>query len=63
LEVIEAKIKQLNDPPLMVTFQNELDKNKIKLELDELEVLQKMRNLRNEVIHGKAIGEIGDEDM
>jgi len=44
----------------MVTIQNELDKNKIKLERDELEVLKKMRKLRNDVIHGKAIGEIGD---
>ena len=63
LEIIEAKIEQLNNPPLMVTIQNELDKNKIKLERDELEVLKKMRKLRNDVIHGKASGEIGDEDI
>ena len=63
LKIIKAKIEQLNDPPLMVTIQNELDKNKIKLERDELEVLKKMRKLRNDVIHGKASGEIGDEDI
>ena len=63
LEIIKAKIEQLNNPPLMVTIQNELDKNKIKLERDELEVLKKMRKLRNDVIHGKAIDEIGDEDI
>ena len=63
LEIIKAKIEQLNNPPLMVTIQNELDKNEIKLERDELEVLKKMRKLRNDVIHGKASGEIGDEDI
>ena len=63
LEIIKAKIEQLNNPPIMVTIKNELDKNKIKLECDKFEVLKNMRKLRNDVIHGKAIGEIEDEDI
>lgn len=63
LKIIEEKIQQLNDSPLMVKVQNELYRKNIELDQNELEVLKKLRKLRNDVIHGKTIEKINYEEV
>ena len=47
----------------MVKVQNELYLHNIELDQKELELLKKLRKLRNDVIHGKAIEKINYEDI
>jgi len=63
LGIVDGSIQQLNNAPLMVKLQTELNKNNIELNEKELTILKKLRKLRNDVIHGKAIGKINDEDI
>jgi len=63
LEIIESKLKQLDDLPLKEKLLIELEKKNIILNDSELEVLEKLRRTRNDIIHGRKINEINDEDI
>ena len=63
LGIVDESIQQLNNAPLMVKLKTELNKNNIELDENELKTLKKLRKLRNDVIHGKAIVKINDADI
>ncbi|MFZ3060807.1 MAG: hypothetical protein WA102_13855 [Candidatus Methanoperedens sp.] len=63
IEIIEEKIQQLNESPLMIKLRNEIYRNNIDLDPNELEILKKLRKIRNDVIHGKTINEINTEEL
>ena len=63
IKIITEKIDRLNEPPLMAKLRNEIYRNKIDFDPNELKVLNKMRRLRNAVIHGDAINDINIEEI
>jgi len=46
-------VGQLNNAPLLIRLKKQLDDDKVPIDEGEIELLLKLRKLRNDVVHGR----------
>lgn len=60
---INSKINMLNDPPLLVKFERLIKDLNLKFSEEELKILKKTRNKRNDLIHGLKDINVEERDL
>jgi hypothetical protein len=62
-ERLAEKINELNNPPLFIRLEQALKRDRVPITVDEMEILRRLRRIRNPAQHGKGRNDPAAEDL